>query len=98
MLRVIAISALLVASLSAPASAQEMASESLRATISKKLQSLVDAANAGDPEAFFALTSGSPHLVIVGAAASPAARRHPREPRKPLRRARSYKWSSAPPR
>jgi hypothetical protein len=66
MQRAIVILALLVASLSGPASAQEMASESLRAEISKKLQTLVDAANAGDPEAFFALTSGSPHLVIAG--------------------------------
>jgi ketosteroid isomerase-like protein len=66
MKRAIVISALLIASLSASAHAQEMASESLRAKISEKLQSLVDAANAGDPDAFFAMTSGSPNLVIVG--------------------------------
>ena len=66
MQRVIVTLALLIASLSVPAGAQELAGESLRATISEKLQALVDAANAGDAEAFFALTSGSPHLVIAG--------------------------------
>ena len=61
-----AITALLVVCLSAPVRAQEMASEGLRATISAKVQKLVDAANAGDADAFFALTSGSEHLVIAG--------------------------------
>lgn len=52
--------------LSAPVAAQQMASESLRAEIAEKVQKLVAAANVGDPEAFFALTSNSPDLVIVG--------------------------------
>ncbi len=60
------ISSLLALSLSASARAQEMASEGLRATISAEVQKLVDAANLGDADAFFALTSGSAHLVIAG--------------------------------
>ena len=58
--------ALLVLSLPAPARAQEMASEGLREKISLELQKLVDAANLGDADAFFALTSGSKDLVIAG--------------------------------
>jgi ketosteroid isomerase-like protein len=61
-----AIAALLAISLSAPVRAQELASEGLRAKISAEVQKLVDAANAGDADAFFALTSGSSHLVIAG--------------------------------
>ncbi len=61
-----AIASLVALCLSAPAAAQEMASESLRAEIAEKVQALVVAANAGDPEAFFALTSNSPQLVIAG--------------------------------
>ena len=53
-------------SLSTSVRAQEMASEGLRAKISDELQKLVAAANAGDPEAFFALTSNSPNLIIAG--------------------------------
>ena len=60
------IPALLVLSLSAPARAQEMASEGLRETIAAELQKLVDAANLGDADAFFALSSGSQNLVIAG--------------------------------
>ena len=60
------ISALMIAFLATPVRAQEMASEGLRATISAQLQQLVDAANAGDADAFFALTSGSKDLVIAG--------------------------------
>jgi len=66
MKRAFVIFALLATFLSAPAWAQEMASESLRETISAELQKLVGAANAGDPEAFFALTSSSPNLIIAG--------------------------------
>lgn len=49
-----------------PIAAQEMASEGLRAKITDEVQKLVAAANVGDPEAFFALTSNSPDLVIAG--------------------------------
>ncbi len=63
-----AITSLLALSLSvsAPVGAQEMASEKLRAEITTEVQKLVAAANAGDAEAFFALTSNSPDLVIAG--------------------------------
>lgn len=61
-----AISALFIVFLSSPASAQEMASEGLREKISRELQKLVAAANEGDADAFFALTSGSKDLVIAG--------------------------------
>ncbi len=63
---VIAIASLVALCLSVPASAQQMASESLRAEISEQVQKLVAAANAGDADAFFALTSNSPQLVIAG--------------------------------
>jgi len=68
MQRAFAFSTLLVFSLlvGAPAGSQTLASEGLRADISAKLQALVDAANAGDADAFFALASGSPNLVVVG--------------------------------
>jgi ketosteroid isomerase-like protein len=68
MSRAFAISILigLFALVSTPADSQTLASESLRAEISEKLQALVDAANAGDAEAFFALSSGSPNLTIAG--------------------------------
>ncbi len=68
MVRLLASSALLTLSLLAvsPAHSQSLASESVRAEISGKLQALVDAANAGDADAFFALSSGSPNLVIAG--------------------------------
>ena len=61
-----AITSLCVLCLSLPAGAQEMASESLRAEITESVQALVAAANAGDADAFFALTSNSPHFVIAG--------------------------------
>lgn len=61
-----AISALFIVFLSSPASAQEMASEGLREKIASELQKLVAAANEGDADAFFALTSGSKDLVIAG--------------------------------
>jgi ketosteroid isomerase-like protein len=61
-----AIASLVALCLASSVSAQEMASEKLRAEISEKVQTLVAAANAGDPEAFFALTSNSPQLVIAG--------------------------------
>ena len=51
---------------SAPVAAQELAAEGLRAEITAEVQKLVAAANAGDADAFFALTSNSPHLVIAG--------------------------------
>ncbi|MBM4334534.1 MAG: hypothetical protein FJ108_01290 [Deltaproteobacteria bacterium] len=60
------ISALSIALLSTPAHAQERASEGLRETISAEIQKLATAANAGDADAFFALTSGSENLVIAG--------------------------------
>ncbi len=60
------ISSLIVLSVSQPVRAQEMASEGLRETISAELQKLVAAANLGDADAFFALTSGSKDLVIAG--------------------------------
>lgn len=60
------ISALSIALLATPAHAQEMASEGLREKISAEIQKLAAAANAGDAEAFFALTSGSENLVIAG--------------------------------
>jgi ketosteroid isomerase-like protein len=63
---VLALVLLCAVSLASPARAQEAASSSLRETISAKLQELITAANAGDAEAFFALTSGSPELVLVG--------------------------------
>jgi len=53
-------------SVSMPVAAQEMASQSLRAEITAEVQKLVAAANAGDADAFFALTSNSPDLVIAG--------------------------------
>jgi hypothetical protein len=53
-------------SLSAPVAAQERASDRLRAEITEKVEKLVVAANAGDADAFFALTSNSPDLVIAG--------------------------------
>ena len=56
----------LLLSLSAPVAAQERASESLRAEITEEVQKLVADANAGDADAFFALTSNSPDLVIAG--------------------------------
>lgn len=59
-------SVLSFAFLSAPAQAQELASEGLRETISAQIQKLAAAANEGDAEAFFALTSGSENLVIAG--------------------------------
>lgn len=49
-----------------PARAQSAASESLRNTITGKLQQLIAAANAGDADAFFALASDSSELVLVG--------------------------------
>ena len=58
--------ALSFALLSAPVNAQELASEGLREKISAEIQKLATAANAGDAEAFFALTSGSENLVIAG--------------------------------
>jgi ketosteroid isomerase-like protein len=63
-----AIASLVALCLSAPVSvsAQELASETLRAEISEQVQKLVAAANAGDADAFFALTSNSPQLVIAG--------------------------------
>jgi len=66
MKRAFVISALIIGLLSTPVWAQEMASAGLRADITAKLQLLVDAANAGDGDAFFALTSGSQDLVIAG--------------------------------
>jgi len=49
-----------------PAHAQSAASESLRNTITGKLNELIAAANSGDANAFFALASDSPELVLVG--------------------------------
>lgn len=66
MSRTVAAAVLALAVLAGPARAQERASESLRETITAKLQALVNAANAGDADAFFALTSGSQDLVIAG--------------------------------
>jgi hypothetical protein len=60
---VIAVSALAIAT---PAQAQSRASGGLRDTIGSKLELLVAAANAGDAEAFFALSSGSSETVFVG--------------------------------
>ena len=56
----------LLLSSSAPVAAQERASERLRAEITEEVQKLVADANAGDADAFFALTSNSPDLVIAG--------------------------------
>jgi hypothetical protein len=62
----LALALLLTASFAPRAHAQELAPEGLRAKIAAEVQKLVDAANAGDADAFFALTSGSKDLVIAG--------------------------------
>lgn len=62
----LALAALSVLVLASPAQAQSQASSGLRDTINAKLKELITAANAGDADAFFALTSGSSDLILVG--------------------------------
>jgi hypothetical protein len=62
----VALAALSLLTLAAPAGAQSAASTGLREEITGKLQALITAANAGDADAFFALASNSSELYLVG--------------------------------